>query len=369
MMSILEQVNDARKDIRTDDYAMSIGEWVSLYEDGDLDIHPEFQRFYRWSDVQKSNLIESILLGIPLPPIFVSQRKDGVWDVIDGLQRLSTIFQLLGVLKDTNGKQVEPLRLSKTKYLDLLDGFYWDDDDKALPMELKRIIRRAKLSVSIVLRESEKNAKFDLFERLNTGGSKLSPQEVRNCILVMVNSDFYEWLRELADYEPFKLTTSLSDRPLLEAYDIELVLRFLLFSRATEDQLKEIGDVGVYLSDGMVDLAEDKSFDRDAWGKDFRCVFDKLNTELGDDAFKRYSRHKGKHEGGFLVSMFEAVTSGVLEGLDKKKLREDLSVAVAEIWETDQFTEWVSSGVTASRRLRRIVPFARKHFCVDENTN
>jgi len=75
-----------RKEIRTDGYAMSIGEWISLYENKEIDIHPEFQRFFRWSINQKSNLIESILLGIPIPTIFVSQRKDGVWDVVDGLQ-------------------------------------------------------------------------------------------------------------------------------------------------------------------------------------------------------------------------------------------------------------------------------------------
>ena len=99
-MTLSAEIEARRREIRTDGYAMSIGEWVSLYEKGELDIHPEFQRFYRWSDTQKTNLIESILLGIPLPPIFVSQRSDGVWDVVDGLQRLSTIFQLLGILKD-----------------------------------------------------------------------------------------------------------------------------------------------------------------------------------------------------------------------------------------------------------------------------
>ena len=100
---------------------------LSLYENGEIDIHPEFQRFYRWTDIQKSNLIESIFLGIPIPPIFVSQRKDGVWDVIDGLQRLSTIYQFAGVLKDESGKDMDPLVLEKTKYLPSLEGRKWDD--------------------------------------------------------------------------------------------------------------------------------------------------------------------------------------------------------------------------------------------------
>lgn len=86
-MSLQNQIDAARADIRTDDYSMSIGEWLNLYNDGELDIHPEFQRFYRWDSAQKSRFIESLLLGIPIPPVFVAQRKDGVWDVVDGLQR------------------------------------------------------------------------------------------------------------------------------------------------------------------------------------------------------------------------------------------------------------------------------------------
>jgi len=135
---------------------MSIGEWINLYQDGDLDIHPEFQRFFRWTDQQKSNLIESILLGIPLPPIFVSQRKDGVWDVIDGLQRLSTIFQFIGILQDENRATVPALQLRSTNYLPSLKDICWESEDEALslPDALRRVIKRTKIHVSIVLKEA-----------------------------------------------------------------------------------------------------------------------------------------------------------------------------------------------------------------------
>ena len=153
-MTISKEVATARQDIRTDDYPMSIGEWISLYQSDELDIHPEFQRFYRWSDQQKSNLIESILLGIPLPPIFVSQREDGVWDVIDGLQRLSTIFQFVGILKDLDDEHVKPLKLMRTTYLPSLEGVVWDSENKRkeMPDDLKRVIKRSKIHVSIILK-------------------------------------------------------------------------------------------------------------------------------------------------------------------------------------------------------------------------
>ncbi len=364
-MSITIEVDAARQDIRTDDYSMSIGEWISLYEGDELDIHPEFQRFYRWSDQQKSNLIESILLGIPLPPIFVSQRQNGVWDVIDGLQRLSTIFQFTGILKNSDGQPVDALRLMRTEYLPSLEGMVWDseqEEDLNLPDELKRVIKRSKIHVSIILKESDENTKYDLFQRLNTGGSQLSPQEVRNCILVMINQDFYEWVRQLSIYEPFVETMALSDKPLVEAYDMEQVLRFLILSAATDEELSEVGDVGVYLNAKMVEMAKNRDFDTSGWQRRFHATFDRLAKTVGDDAFKRFSVAKERHEGGFLVSQFEVVTCGIDWNLKNGVLREDLGAAIRDIWSDKEYTDWVGSGMTAARRLRRIVPFGRKHF-------
>jgi len=94
---------------------MSIGELTNLYRDGELIIRPEFQRFFRWTSIQKSRLVESILLGIPLPSIFVAQTLGGVWEVVDGLQRVSTLLELQGELKDGEGNILPPLRLDGTK--------------------------------------------------------------------------------------------------------------------------------------------------------------------------------------------------------------------------------------------------------------
>src|ERR1700690_4336180 len=103
---IVEEIETKAQTIHTDAYPMSIGELISVYKDEELDIHPEFQRFFRWTELQKSKFIESILLGIPIPSIFVSQREDGVWDVVDGVQRLSTIFEFTGVLRNEDGKRL-----------------------------------------------------------------------------------------------------------------------------------------------------------------------------------------------------------------------------------------------------------------------
>lgn len=226
-MGLDQEIHDRRAEIRSDGYAMSIGELLSLYRDEELDIHPEFQRFYRWSDEQKSRLIESILLGIPLPSIFVSQRDDGVWDVIDGLQRLSTIFQLVGQLKDESRHIVEALTLKRTKYLPSLDGKKWDHSDPSIAIGRSNqlIIRRAKIDLKIILRESSESSKYELFQRLNTGGSQLSDQELRNAILIMVNPDAFRWIESLADNPDFQDCIGLSDRMMSERYDLDLVTR------------------------------------------------------------------------------------------------------------------------------------------------
>jgi len=364
-MSLSEEVNEKRREIRTDGYAMSVSEWVSLYENGEIDIHPEFQRFYRWDDVQKTNLIESILLGIPIPPVFVSQRADGVWDVVDGLQRLSTIYQLMGCLKDESKNVVPPLVLSGTKYLPSLDGMKWeslDDQYLALPADLRLIIKRAKINVSIILKESDENAKYDLFQRLNTGGSNLSPQEVRNCLLVMLDKTFYRWILDLSRFIPFQECIALSDNPLSEAYDSELALRFLIFAQIEEKELSELKDVGVFITEKMTELATDPQFDRDTWKQLFEKTFTFLSEELGEDSFKRFNIIKNRFTGGFLLSQFEVVSYGVAWNIAQEINPTDVRKKVADIWSDERYTTWSGSGVTATRRLKRILPLGREIF-------
>ncbi|MDO5653163.1 MAG: DUF262 domain-containing protein [Brachymonas sp.] len=366
-MTLASEIDQRRREIRTDGYSMSIGEWVSLYEKDELDIHPEFQRFYRWSDTQKTNLIESILLGIPLPPIFVNQRKDGVWDVVDGLQRLSTIFQLLGILKDEKNKLVNPLVLQSTKYLPSLLGMQWNDPktpSNSLSNEMQLTIKRSKLAVSIILKESDVNAKYDLFQRLNTGGSELSPQEVRNCLLLMLNKKMYEWLKSLSQYSAFRNTISLSDRTLEEAYDIELALRFIILFNIDENGLQGLGDIGVFVTDRMTEMANNKRFPYKKVEETFKQTFDMLEQMCGEDSFKRYNKTKKKHEGGFLLSQFEVVGMGLGHNIQNGTsiVKTSITKTIMSIWSDTRFTEWSRSGVNASSRVRRLVPLGRTLF-------
>lgn len=384
-MNLQQEIDARRAEIRSDNYGMSIGELISLYKDEELDIHPEFQRFYRWSVEQKSRLIESLLLGIPVPQIFVSQRADGVWDVIDGLQRLSTIFEFIGILRDENRNLKPPLILGKTKYLPSLEHVVWDSPNiskqemlqpmqnfliedgnlppKTLTEPQRLLIKRAKIQVSIILKESDERTKYDLFQRLNTGGSSLSSQELRNCILISINPNMYEWIRLLSRDDNFVGCVSLTDRAIDEQYDVELALRFLVFRNIDDESLRNIGDIADFLTEKMENMAFSREFDMEKEDRYFKETFKLLASTTKSNSFRRYDVAKGKFLGGFLVSAFETVTLGVGYNLDLiSKQPIDVEETVKKLWQMQEFTGNSGSGIRASTRLVKTVPLCRRLF-------
>lgn len=367
-MPLQEEIDKTRQEIRTDNYSMSIGEWISLYESKEIDIHPDFQRFFRWSDSQKSRFIESILLGIPIPPIFVSQRDDGIWDVIDGLQRLSTIYEFVGILKPYNQEQdtSSPVALQETTYLPSLKGKKWndpDDKDNSLTQAQRLLIKRTKISVNIVEEQSDKMIKYELFQRLNTGGSIATPQEVRNGILLMLNKDLYNLMRSLADRESFKSCIALSERLEEEQYDMELVLRFILFFDRDDESLKKLGgDVSEFLTARMREMAIKKDLDISQIEKAFEVTFNMLNEAMGDDSFKRYKSENDKFLGGFLLSAYEVVALGIGYNYKNPIPTDQIPNRIKSIWSNPTYKEWSGAGVNAARRLPYLIGLGRKVF-------
>lgn len=368
-MALIDEINKMRQEIRTDGYPMSINEWVSLYHNEknkpEIDIHPEFQRYYRWSPEQKSKLIESIFLGIPIPPIFVSQRKDGVWDVVDGLQRLSTIYEFMGILRDENNKKIKPLILQKTQYLPSLEGKKWDDEydlENSISDEERLLIKRSKISASILLRESDEVAKYELFQRLNTGGSSLTPQEVRNCMLIMSNRELYLWVRDLSKYDNFQDVIELSENPLQEQYDVELALRFIIFYNIDPSELVNLADLGVFITNKMIAMAKAATFDKNHAEAVFKSTFDLLAASINRNAFRRYDKSKKRFTGGFLLSPFEIVAYGLGYNFGKTPKPEQIEEKVISIWSENDFIDNSGSGIPATRRLPKLLPIGRRIF-------
>lgn len=368
--TLQSQIDSKRREIQTEGYPMSVGELINLYRDEDLDIHPEFQRFFRWSAKQKSRFIESLLLGIPIPSIFVYQRHDGVWDVIDGLQRLSTIFEFVGILRDEAHDQIPASTLVGTEYLPALEGLMWESANSApaLDPQQQRLIKRAAIDVKIVRRESDEATKFDLFQRLNTGGSQLSDQEVRNCLLIMADPAYYRWLLDLRNDANFQTTIAISDRAASEQYDMELALRFLLLKDLDDTGLRAVGDMSDFLDQESVRQAQASGHRDQQARQDFEQTFAIINDAVGDSAFRRYDDTKRKFTGGFSVSAFESVTTGVHANLaawtavPPGDRAETLTNLISAIWSDPEFRDNSGSGIRASTRLPRTIPYARTHF-------
>lgn len=369
-MGLDQEIEERRTEIHSDGYPMSIGEIMNLYRDGELDIHPEFQRYYRWSDEQKSRLIESLLLGIPIPSIFVSQREDGVWDVIDGLQRLSTILEFAGELKDSEGKKLSSLVLKKTKYLPSLEGKVWSSEDlnTYIGNANQLLIRRSKLDVKIILRESSDDSKYELFQRLNTGGSQLSDQELRNVILISVNPDAYRWIANLAEEPDFLTSVALSERSIDQQYHLDLVTRFLVFRKMEAADLRSVGDIGEFLNDAIVEFAQSKSFrvNRKDEEAAFRFTFEQFANSLAEHSFHKYDHPRGRHLGGFSISAFEPMALGL--GYNYELYQDsggqvpDIAEVSKKLWKDGVFLRHSGNGVRASFRIPTNIPIGRKLF-------
>ncbi|MRD37848.1 DUF262 domain-containing protein [Bacillus thuringiensis] len=320
-----DQIANERKELKTETLDVSISELANMYSVRKvIDIHPEFQRLFRWTMTQKTKLIESILLGIPIPPLFVAEDPRAAWDVIDGVQRLSTIFEFLGILMDEEGKMVEPSVLVGTDKLDALEGKVWDNIH---PKHKHRFsfqegigiankFLNAKLKVIVVGNESNPNAKYDIFDRLNTGGSKLTPQEIRNCLAIMINRDFYSWMRQLSLNPDFIESLPISEKALNEQKDLEYVLRFIVYRHINKDEYSFTDDIHEVLTKKMRDLCSKNNLDLVKEKEIFDKTFELLKNALGKSAFKKYVIADKQFKGQVMLSSFELVAIGVAENLD-----------------------------------------------------
>jgi hypothetical protein len=368
--TLQQEIDTKRQEIRPDSYSMSIGEWVSLYQQKEVEIHPEFQRFFRWNDYQKTKLIESIILGFPIPPIFVSQREDGVWDVVDGLQRLSTIYQFMGILQDEDGNLVPPLRLKGTKYLPSFANKLWEEEvahpkssAHALSPAQRLLIKRTKINVNILQKESDPSAKYELFQRLNTGGSIANAQEIRSCIIVSINPNLYRWMKDLSNNEDFQSCIALNEKSLEEQYDLEILSRFLVLRKIDLKSMSGLGDVETFFTDRMTEIAENQNYNLEEEALAFKRTFGILNEATAGESFRKYDIGKKKFSGGFLLAPFEAIALGLGYNYpDMTSQPSNLRKKIISLWSDEAYLASFGRGKDASTRLPKLIPLGRQLF-------
>lgn len=378
MSSLQEQIDTMSKSIKTDSYPMSIGELAALYKDGDLNISPVYQRMFRWDMEQQSALIESILLQIPIPPIYVFQSEDGKWNLIDGQQRLSTIFKFMGILKkdmqdvegdETNKNLYEREPLTRTKFLPALEGKYWEDDDseKSLTDAQRRYIKRSKILIIIIDKSSDSFAQYEMFQRLNTGGSHLSPQEIRNCLLVVKNEDIYKWFKTLSENEDFRNAVPISEKDADEQGYIELVVKYFVL-RYSAFEVSDSENYNNFITDEILSLIDEKKIDQEKDEEIFKKTFKLIFDIMGENAFKRYNSEKGMHCGPVLVGAYEAIVPGVSENIEYyEKNHEILKTCLDDIYTSKEYIDATKRGVRPVARIKKLAIASRKLLNGNDN--
>jgi hypothetical protein len=368
-VALLEQaVSDERKRLSSDRLDISFGELINLYKNDELIIRPEYQRLFRWSETQKTALIESILLSIPIPPIFVAEDKNGVWELVDGLQRVSTFISFFGELKgdgweinhqeedvnssveereeieEGNGevteeeKTINKWTLQEGGLVQSLQGFNVD----TLPTNLKINLKRAVCRVEILRGESSNSMKYELFKRLNSGGSKLTPQEIRNAIYRGVDRRLNELLLKISQKEVFKTLTQLSRGKLNELYDQELVLRFFAFYKNAENVNENMEK---FLNKFMEKTVQKADFDYNNYESLIIRVLELIN-QIGEPKIFRNDRNL------FVPAYFEGILIGVAQNIDK--YAEDLQLLKLKIRQLKSDTDFRRYSGTASNSRSRI---------------
>lgn len=253
-------------EIDVDISTVNLGSLIEQLENDEIDLQPDFQRAADvWDNVKKSRLIESILLGLPLPSFYFSEDPvSQKLSIIDGLQRICAI-------RDFVLKEDEPLKLEGLQFLKNFEGLTFSQ--LARP-EVKRI-KSLKITMNTLRKGTPLDVKYIIFQRVNTAGEPLTPQEMRHALNQGPAAIF---IKELADMESFKRATNYSVKS-KRMQDRDFVNRFVAFFIGYQDYM---GDLDMFLNDKMGELNKMTPAQRD----DIRVSFDKA-MECCYEIFKK----------------------------------------------------------------------------------
>lgn len=315
---IVEIPTEIRK-ITTQAYDKSVADLVRMIEDGDINLNPEYQRNYVWDNKKASLLIESIILNVPIPVVYVAQEEDDSWTVIDGLQRLNTLKRYFE----------RDFKLSGLEVLQELNR----SDIKSLNPKALRMLKNGLIRVIVVGADSHPEIKYDVFMRLNRGSVKLNEQELRNCLY---RGTLNEAIKDFCKNENYLAFMNLTE-PHKRMVDAELILRFIALSRNWGTKNGEVenykGQMKVFLNEFM---NRNKSADEDRI-EEYRTLFEtttaKVYSVFGNKAFKRINE-KGEYETALnraimdsLMVVFSKIDSEKLES-KKEEIKEHFRLLV-----------------------------------------
>lgn len=314
-MNIQEQLDNNRRSVSFDNYDITVRQLYDMIIERQIELQPEYQRHFVWDDVRQSQLIESIYLGIPVPNLFMATNIDSTWEVIDGLQRLTTIVNFVGnqsTIERTNPKS-KKLKLSGLDKLSSMNGYRFED----LPPSIQFMFMTRPIRVTVLNDKSDFNVRYDLFERLNTGGVILHPQEIRNCVYL---GDFKDFIIECSQNSHFTNSVKMTENSERTGSREELVLKFFAYYEFRNEFVHSVKE---FLNDYMA--KKTKSFSNKRELKQlFERTFEIINNLLPNGIVR------GNRVNITPLILFEAISIGIADlimensivSIDSRKLQE-----------------------------------------------
>lgn len=309
---------------------LNVGQILEALGDGLIHLDTEFQRLPNlWDDVKKSRFIESLLLKLPLPAFFFSEKKENDWEVVDGLQRISTLKSF--VLD-------KAIALKKLEFLKEYNDSKFDE----LPSALQTRIKRTPVTAYVIEKSTPNEVKYNIFKRINQGGLVLTPQEIRHAINQGIASDLVadlvRWKEEIDEKEQIKerknyngTVEALTPTPEGLAFgratdwkiktnrmeDRDFATRFLAFYLIPYTKYEP--DLDTFLNNGMAEVKQLKDEDIQILKNNFKNAMDLAYDIFGADAFrKRYAQSEPRKP--INKALFE-VLSVTFSKLDEEKTR------------------------------------------------
>lgn len=348
MSNLIEELEAREKNIRTAKLDISFGELANMFSEKDLIIQPSFQRLFRWDDYQKTRLIETILVGLPMPSIFVVEQENGVWELIDGLQRLSTVFTFIGTCGDE-----KKWRLGEGDILKEIKDLSFEE----LPPRAKRLIRRYMCRVEIISYDSAYDVRYELFERLNTGGSPLSDQEIRNAIYRAESDEFNKFLtRNGKDNEEFINLIKISENQRNNLYADELVLRFCSLYESDIITKNLSNHLDSYMKTVVIETKSDNTKIND-----LEIIFKRtVNLLIKLNEPNIFWRERG----GFSATLYDGIMIGLAKNISfYEDNLELLRIKISELRDDEEFREMYSGSQSHNaKNVMGRIDIAKKIF-------
>lgn len=371
MTSLIETVEAERRHVVTDTYTPTWNELLSNYKIRQIKIDPDYQRGFRWTVEQQSEYIESLLLNIPTPPLFMAELADGTFELIDGLQRFSTIIRFFsadvfdlpevielaesqGDVSDEN-QLLRPTTLVKGPIVAGLEGL----TALTIPEILVRTIRFARVDVILLKRASSEVARFNVFMRLNRSGSVLSNQEIRNCSARLTDGVFADWLKKFASSQAVREAMRLPITDEVKMGVAENVLRLLAFSLSSPESNR----IDEFLDRFMYEAATGGVAITDDIMRKVEQTFALIYAAYPKGEAFRFLKGE-RFSGAFSANLFDIVACGVLKNIGtlRKKGAEHLAILIWNLHSSSEMEELVGAGSNTRKKMLGRVSFGNRWF-------